>query len=77
MTCPVTVDTTNGIKAVCNHTEPMKKDVLIAHLINDHHLAIDVNRTCFKTVRKRARPVLGEKDANETVNGTNAARSVG
>jgi hypothetical protein len=71
--CPATTDTANGIRAVCHRTEPMSKDALVAHLINDHKLPIDSDNTCFKDMRKRARPVLREKDVNEAVHGVNAS----
>jgi hypothetical protein len=51
----------------------MSKDALVAHLINDHKLAIDSDNTCFKAMPKRVRPVLGEKNVNEAVHGVNAS----
>ena len=71
--CPATKDTANGIRAVCHRTEPMSKGTLIAHLINDHKLAFNSDSTFFKAMRKRARPVLGEKNVNEVVHGINAS----
>jgi hypothetical protein len=71
--CPATTDTANGIRAVCHRTEAMSKDALVAHLTNEHKLAIDSNNTCFKAMRKRARPVLGEKNVNEAVHGANGS----
>ena len=71
--CPATKDTPNGVRAVCHRTEPMSKDAFVAHLINDHKLAIDSDKVFFKATRKRARPVLGEKNVNEAVHGVNAS----
>ncbi|KIN00396.1 hypothetical protein OIDMADRAFT_19499 [Oidiodendron maius Zn] len=51
----------------------MSKGDLIAHLINDHKLAFNSDNTFFKAIRKRARPVLGEKNINKVVYSINTS----
>jgi hypothetical protein len=45
----------------------VSKDVFVAQLINDPKLAIDLDNTSFKAMRKRARLVLVEKDRSRTI----------
>ncbi|KAK0119748.1 hypothetical protein ONS95_011183 [Cadophora gregata] len=76
ISCPASASTANGIKAVCHRSELMSKDALVTHLIEDHNLAINSSKTCFKNVRKRSRPALAEKNVNEGIPGASADRSM-